>query len=808
MGLFRSIKSMINKDRQPGSVVAGVSGGGSKAGVYISEENSMRYAAVQACVRVLSEDIAALPLYLYRRTGQGGKERAADHPLYPLLRLAPNPEMTAIAFKEALMVNVLLTGNAYAFIEMNGAGRVMALWPMMSSEVQPYRTEAGAIRYRAGRVDLSAAEVLHIPGLGYDGLMGMSPISYARETIGLGIAAEEFGGQFFKNGTHLGGVITVPGHLSDDSFERTKTQFQQMYRGLQNSHGVPLLEGGATYQQVGIAPEDAQFLETRKYQRSEIAGIFRVPPHMVGDLEHATFSNIEHQDISYLQRSLLPWLTRIEQNMTQKLLTAEEKREYVIEHETGSFMRGDTKSRFEAYAIGIQNGILSVNEARSKENLNPVDGGDEILRPLNMDVVGKDDGAGGEDGPGSGGTRAITLRRLRRQLSQRESQGEDAGEAFHLADVSHFTTDTRRRGVGRSSDAAGDMGLSAAQRKALKTAFAKWLTWQAGQIRKIVEKITGQRDTETAKKITAALNAFWKDVRAEGMPGDIKAAVESATRTAWDRVRADVQPGEADVIDEKWMRGYFEQYYAGMEGRLIDANEAAVRKLLGGATEEEIDNLYEKLTQWPENRADLMERTEAAMAVNEAMVAGYRAAGYYSVWQAAPGCCRICVGMNGQIVTTLKPPLHKGCGCGVARGVKRDEEIDTLLRLENERINELIEHPERALPNVNEATIADGKFKGYLFNRQNLSGWAKGVAFTSRLGYNEDNWEELRAEIERIKAIFPVTIKAVLANGITYNQSVILHGVKGRPANVIVGWIVEEGDTHLTSLYLKEVKNK
>ena len=225
------------------------------------------------------------------------------------------------------------------------------------------------------------------------------------------------------------------------------------------------------------------------------------------------------------------------------------------------------------------------------------------------------------------------------------------------------------------------MGLSAAQRKALKTAFAKWLTWQAGQIRKIVEKITGQRDAEIAKKITAALNAFWKDVRAEGMPGDIKAAVESATRTAWDRVRADVQPGEADVIDEKWMRGYFEQYYAGMEGRLIDANEAAVRKLLGGATEEEIDNLYEKLTQWPENRADLMARTEAAMAVNEAMVAGYRAAGYYSVWQAAPGCCRICVGMNGQIVTTLKPPLHKGCGCGVARGEKRltESEVDDKL---------------------------------------------------------------------------------------------------------------------------------
>lgn len=666
MGLFRSIKSMINKDRQPGSVVAGVSGGGSKAGVYISEENSMRYAAVQACVRVLSEDIAALPLYLYRRTGQGGKERAADHPLYPLLRLAPNPEMTAIAFKEALMVNVLLTGNAYAFIEMNGAGRVMALWPMMSSEVQPYRTEAGAIRYRAGRVDLSAAEVLHIPGLGYDGLMGMSPISYARETIGLGIAAEEFGGQFFKNGTHLGGVITVPGHLSDDSFERTKTQFQQMYRGLQNSHGVPLLEGGATYQQVGIAPEDAQFLETRKYQRSEIAGIFRVPPHMVGDLEHATFSNIEHQDISYLQRSLLPWLTRIEQNMTQKLLTAEERREYVIEHETGSFMRGDTKSRFEAYAIGIQNGILSVNEARSKENLNPVDGGDEILRPLNMDVVGKDDGAGGEDGPGSGGTRAITLRRLRRQLSQREGQGEDAGEAFHLADVSHFTTDTRRRGVGRSSDAAGKLGVKRDRIAALRKALSSWLKGQADHLKEI---ITGKtRAIEDAQRVTDAVNKYYAELAKRGMPGGVEDALTGICQDA--RARLAAQHGDqAAVIDDEWMRGFLERYSGSMSDRLITANRDEVLRLIHGASEGEVDRLLEKLDLWGTERAANMADMETMLLSNELFVAAYRRMGYQSLWIPGAGCCRICQGMIGLTVTTLKLPLHKGCNCTVTAKV-------------------------------------------------------------------------------------------------------------------------------------------
>lgn len=642
MGLIRSLKDRINKGRQPGSMPLGAAGGGSKSGLYINEENSMRYAAVQACVRVLSEDIAALPLYVYRRTGQGGKERATGHPLYPLLRLSPNPEMTAIAFKEALMVNVLLTGNAYAFIEMNGAGRVIALWPMISSEVTPYRGENGAIRYRAGSVDLSAAEVLHIPGLGFDGLMGMSPITYAREAIGLGIAAEQFGGQFFRNGTHLGGVISVPTKLSDEAFERTRTQFQQMYRGLQNAHGVPLLEGGATYQQVGIAPEDAQFLETRKYQRSEIAGIFRVPPHMVGDLEHATFSNIEHQDISYLQRSLLPWLTRIEQNMTMKLLSEDERREYVIEHETGSFMRGDTKSRFDAYAIGIQNGILSVNEARSKENLNPVDGGDQLLRPLNMGVLGQDNGTGGEDGPGTMG-----------------------GRAFKLADVSSFTTDTRRRGIGREKRAAKTDA-------ALVAAFGAWFTAQAEELIKRIRAAYGQRSKQS-DAITMC-NDYFNELMKADLPAPLREAIRAQLASALNGVKAELTPEEAAELDASdWIKEYVELYERGARERLIDANrDYVVKKLDRAKSDADVDSLCADLRGWNGKRAENAASYEQALAESYTRVTGFHQAGYEAEWRSAPGCCKLCTGLNSETITTLKPPLHKGCGCSVAKGAPRD----------------------------------------------------------------------------------------------------------------------------------------
>lgn len=611
----------------------------SGAGVNVSEDSAMRYAVVQACVRVLSEDIAALPLHVYERTDEGGKRRATAHPLYGLLHTAPNPEMTSIAFREALMTNLLLTGNAYAFIEYDNLGRIRALWPLLSTWVTPYRCDDGAIRYRIGGDTLDGSEILHIPGLGFDGLMGISPIAYARESIGLGVAAEQFGSAFFKNGTHLGGVITVPGRLDDQAFERTSREFKSMYRGLQNAHGIPVLEGGATFQSVGIAPEDAQFLETRKYQRSEIAGLFRVPPHLIGDLEHATFSNIEHQDISYLQRSLLPWLTRIEQGMNNRLLTAGERSRFLIEHDTGGFMRGDTKSRYEAYAIGITNGVITRNEARVRENLNPIAGGDELLQPLNMTTVGDQD-------------------------AQSEPDGK---RAFQLIDTRDFTSDRRRRAVMGKRDAAGD-----AQTAALKAAFARWLSAQADDL---IALLPGEG---RAKKETISLDAFRKAADKyydaliqKPLPEDVTKAIAEVTDAAFRRVSEEL-PDESGRIDREWLEGFAERYYSEARERLIGAQRAAVERLAKqDVTADELLNLMKKLRGWGRDRAGNMARYERALAMNEALVAGYRASGYTSVWQSAPGCCKICTALNGRTVTTLKPPLHKGCVCTVRRGEKK-----------------------------------------------------------------------------------------------------------------------------------------
>jgi len=227
----RSALQELTKDRHPGAVLHNVASE-SRPGVIVSDDSAMRFAAVHACVRVLSEDVDSLPVHLYQRSKDGGKERLRGHPLYELLHDQPNPEMTAVTFKECLMVNLLLTGNAYSFIEFNQARKVMALWPLLSDMVYPYCSESGTIRYKAGQADLSSYEVMHIPGMSYDGLLGLSPIAYARESTGLGMAAESFGSRFFKNGIHLGGIITDSGVMGETQFERAKAQFGAMYKGL------------------------------------------------------------------------------------------------------------------------------------------------------------------------------------------------------------------------------------------------------------------------------------------------------------------------------------------------------------------------------------------------------------------------------------------------------------------------------------------------------------------------------------------------------------------------------------------------
>lgn len=393
-GLFRARDKPVNSTNGSGYRFFL---GGSTAGKAVTEHSAMQMTAVYACVRILSEAIAGLPLHLYRYNDDGGKEKALEHPLYLLLHDEPNPEMSSFVFRETLMTHLLLWGNAYAQIIRNGKGEVVALYPLMPNRMTVDRDSQGKLYYSyqmsnsdaptmtGGTVILKPSDVLHVPGLGFDGLVGYSPIAMAKNAIGLAIATEEFGAKFFANGATPGGLLEYPGTVKDP--DRVRESWNKGFSGSQNAGKVAILEEGMKYTPISIAPEQAQFLETRKFQINEIARIFRVPPHMVGDLEKSSFSNIEQQSLEFVKYTLDPWVVRWEQSIQRTLLTAEEKRQYFVKFNLEGLLRGDYQSRMNGYATARQNGWMSANDIRELENLDRIpssDGGDLYLINGNM----------------------------------------------------------------------------------------------------------------------------------------------------------------------------------------------------------------------------------------------------------------------------------------------------------------------------------------------------------------------------------------------------------------------------------------
>lgn len=347
--------------------------GGSTSGKAVNERTAMQTSAVYACVRILSESIAGLPLHVYRYQADGSKERTADHPLQRLLHDEPNKEMTSFVFRETLMAHLLLWGNAYAQIIRDGRGYPVSLYPMLPDRMTVDRDPNDELVYTyqsdKGQVKLRRENVLHIPGLGFDGLIGYSPIAMAKNAVGLALATEDYGATFFANGANPGGVLEHPGVIKPDQVERLRESWQSQFGGA-NAHKVAVLEDGLKFHQMSIPPEEAQFLETRKFQINEIARIFRVPPHMVGDLEKSSFSNIEQQSLEFVKYTLGPWVIRWEQSLTQALLLPGEKAAFSIRFNLDGLLRGDYQSRMQGYSVGIQNGFYSVNDVRALEDMN------------------------------------------------------------------------------------------------------------------------------------------------------------------------------------------------------------------------------------------------------------------------------------------------------------------------------------------------------------------------------------------------------------------------------------------------------
>lgn len=371
--------------------------GRTTSGKNVNEMTALQTTAVYACVRILAEAIASLPIHVYKHTDEG-KEQYVNHQLYYLLHDEPNPDMTSFVFRETLMSHLLIWGNAYAQIIRDGRGQVLALYPLLPDRVSVKRDDKGELYYvyqrskednpnfkDKGNIFLKKSEVLHVPGLGFDGLIGYSPIAMAKNAVGMTLATEEYGASFFANGANPGGVLEHPGILKDPS--KVRESWNQVYQGTNNSHKVAVLEEGMSYKTIGIPPNEAQFLETRKFQINEIARLYRIPPHMVGDLEKSSFSNIEQQSLEFVKYTLDPWVVRFEQAFQKALLLPDEKKTYFIKFNVDGLLRGDYQSRMNGYAIGRQNGWLSTNDIRRLEDMNPLskeEGGDLYLVNGNM----------------------------------------------------------------------------------------------------------------------------------------------------------------------------------------------------------------------------------------------------------------------------------------------------------------------------------------------------------------------------------------------------------------------------------------
>lgn len=367
-------------------------GGPTNSGQRVNQNTALNLTVVYACIRVLAESVASIPLVVYRRTANGGKERATDHPVYRVLHDRANEDQPSFMWRETIMGHLGLRGNTYSEKEYDNAGRLIGLWPITPDRVQVRRArqvKQFLIEVEGTPRAFTSREILHIPGLGYDGLVGYTPLTVAREAIGLGLAAQEHGARFFSNGANPGGVLEHPGKLGPDALKNLRASWTERHSGTANAYKPAILEEGMKWHQLSVSNRDSQFLETRKFQISEIARIFRIPPHMVGDLERATFSNIEQQSIDFVVHTLRPWLVRIEQVLNWELFDESERAEYFAEFNVEGLLRGDSAARGAFYTQMFNLGALSVNDIREKENMNPVEGGDKRFVPLNMVTLDK-----------------------------------------------------------------------------------------------------------------------------------------------------------------------------------------------------------------------------------------------------------------------------------------------------------------------------------------------------------------------------------------------------------------------------------
>jgi len=626
----------------------------SKAGVPVSNTNALTSTAYYAGVTLIAQTLAQLPLLLYERLEPRGKRRATEHQLYSLLHDEANPYMSAYAWKETAQGHVLTWGNHYSEIDWDmTAGVPRGLYPLRPDQMR-VEWEEGKLVYKyrlpdGTGVKLRPDQVLHIPGFGFDGVIGYDPITLAREAIGLAKATEEFGSRFFSGGSTLSGVIEHPGKPSDEAKQHMRESWQEQHSGLSNTHRITILEEGVTFKSIGIPPENAQFLETRKFQIAEIARFLHVPPHMLGDLERSTYSNIEHQGIEFIVYTMGPWLVRWEQEIRRKLLSLADKQKYFAEFLVTGLLRGDTPSRFQAYATARQWGWLSANDIRELENMNPVGGGDDYLMPMNMMPVGM---------------AALALEEPQEQTLGMKAQKDAAG---------------KRMAILRSRVADSHKPLFAAAAQNIVKA----------EVRNIRKAAKAHLDSKSAQTFGDWLEGFYAkfaDTVGKEIEGCVRALAEAITPIAGGEVG-----GATELTPE--MEKFLSEYVAAFTARYIESHKGQ----LGALSEEEdfysaVDN---RLNDWEEKQPGKVAMNETGQLANAIAKLVFVGAGVTVLkWQAIGSeSCPLCQEMDGRVVgvdeaflptngvlhadganairayrPTTHPPLHQGCVCAIVPG--------------------------------------------------------------------------------------------------------------------------------------------
>ncbi|HVK23226.1 MAG TPA: phage portal protein [Actinokineospora sp.] len=657
MGFIRSaLRSTSSSLTDPQPWMQEMFGGGStSSGIFVNQDTAMHYAPFFAGVQVISSDIGSLPLPLYERLDRG-KRRADDHPLYEVLHDQANDFMSAMDLRETLTGHALTWGLGCAYIERTSGGHVESLWPLRPDQVRP-RLVGDGRRSRLVYVHtphdgpqsvLLPDEVLAVHGLGSDGVRGYSLVRMARQSIGLGLATEAFGSAWFGNGSRPSGVLQHPGTVSEPARLRMKTDWDNLHRGVDRAHRVAILEEGVSWHQIGIPPEDAQFLETRRFQVTEMARWLRLPPHKIGDLENASFNNIEWSSMEYVTESLRSWLVRWEQAIRMRLLTKAERRRYFAEHIVEALLRGDIKSRYEAYAIGRNWGWLSADDVRDKENENPLPNGKGTiyLQPLNMVEAG------------------ATL------------------DEVEPARLSHARA-LRGRGT------AARKRIAAAFAPLFADADARLAKLERAEVAALVRKhLDPERSAGTRDGIAAFLAALWKlyDGLVRGKTAERWTPVLQAlmVEVIADAI-ADVGfDGEVDL--DRWLRGYVAVHvdyrvntaYGRIRAALDDTADGDQAAAVLALLDEVVDTRPERTARW-----------QTSQLPNAAARETYRAAGVTALrWVTVGDSCPFCTELDGRVVAidqafvvegsevglgaklgvkrdTFHPPLHPGCDCEI-----------------------------------------------------------------------------------------------------------------------------------------------